>query len=49
MRSVFNLGIGYIAVVEQASVDAALAALERGGCPGWVAGEVTASAGVELH
>ncbi len=34
MRSVFNLGIGYVAVVEQDSVDAALTALERGGCPG---------------
>jgi phosphoribosylformylglycinamidine cyclo-ligase len=49
MRSVFNLGIGYVAVVEQGSVDAALKALERAECPGWVAGEVTASAGVELR
>jgi phosphoribosylformylglycinamidine cyclo-ligase len=49
MRSVFNLGIGYVAVVEQDSVAAALTALERGGCPGWVAGEVTTTPGVELH
>jgi phosphoribosylformylglycinamidine cyclo-ligase len=49
MRSVFNLGIGYVAVVEQDSVDAALTALERGGCPGWVVGEVTTSPGVELR
>ena len=49
MRRVFNLGVGYIAVVEQASVGAALTALERGGCPGWPAGEVTAVPGVELR
>lgn len=48
MRSVFNLGVGFAAVVEQESVETALTALERGGCPGWVAGTVTASAGVEL-
>ncbi len=48
MRSVFNLGVGFAAVVEQESVDTALTALERGGCPGWVAGTVTTSAGVEL-
>ena len=39
MRSVFNLGVGFAAVVEQESVDTALTALERGGCPGWVAGD----------
>lgn len=48
MRSVFNLGVGFAAVVEQESVETALTALERGGCPGWVAGAVTASAGVDL-
>ena len=48
MRSVFNLGVGFAAIVEQESVDAALTALERGGCAGWIAGTVTASPGVEL-
>jgi phosphoribosylformylglycinamidine cyclo-ligase len=49
LRSVFNLGIGYAAIVEADSVDAALGALERGGCPGFVAGEVVAGTGVELR
>ncbi len=49
MRSVFNLGVGYVAVVEPESVPAALKALERGGCPGWLAGEVTETPGVELR
>jgi phosphoribosylformylglycinamidine cyclo-ligase len=49
MRRVFNLGIGYVCVVARADTGPALAALERSGCPGWLAGEVVAGAGVELR
>ena len=49
MRHVFNLGIGFAAVVVQDDVGAALRAVERGGCPGWVCGEVTAGGEVELR
>ena len=48
LRRVFNLGLGFAAVVAPGDVDAALRALERGGCPGWRAGEVVAGEGVEL-
>ena len=49
MRRVFNLGIGFAAVVSQDDVGAALRAVERGGCPGWVCGEVTTGGEVELR
>jgi phosphoribosylformylglycinamidine cyclo-ligase len=49
LRRVFNLGMGFAAVVEPDSVPVALAALERGGCPGFVAGSVGEGAGVRLR
>jgi phosphoribosylformylglycinamidine cyclo-ligase len=48
LRQVFNLGMGYAAVVAAGDVEPALRALERGGCSGWEAGQVTAGEGVEL-
>jgi phosphoribosylformylglycinamidine cyclo-ligase len=49
MRRVFNLGIGFAAIVSPDDTGAALRALERGGCPGWICGEVTAGGEVELR
>jgi phosphoribosylformylglycinamidine cyclo-ligase len=49
MRRVFNLGIGYAAVIETDSAPAALTALERGGCPSFVAGTVVEGAGVRFR
>jgi phosphoribosylformylglycinamidine cyclo-ligase len=49
LRRVFNLGLGYAAVVSAESVPVALSALERGGCPGFVAGTVVAGAGVRFR
>ena len=49
LRRVFNLGLGYAAVVEADSAPVALAALERGGCPGFVAGTVVEGAGVRFR
>jgi phosphoribosylformylglycinamidine cyclo-ligase len=49
MRRVFNLGIGFAAVIAEADADAALRALERAECPGWVAGAVVAGDGVEFR
>ena len=49
MRRVFNLGIGFAAVVETGSTQAALKALERGGCPSLVAGSVVEGAGVRFR
>ncbi len=49
LRRVFNLGLGYAAVVEEESAPVALAALERGGCPGFLAGRVVAGAGVRFR
>ena len=49
LRRVFNLGLGYTAVVAPDSVPAALAALERGGCPGFVAGSVVSGSGVRFR
>jgi phosphoribosylformylglycinamidine cyclo-ligase len=46
---VFNVGLGFAAVVEPDSAPAALAALERGGCPGFVAGSVAEGAGVRFR
>jgi phosphoribosylformylglycinamidine cyclo-ligase len=49
LRRVFNLGLGYAAVVEADSAPAALSALERGGCPGFLAGTVVEGAGVRFR
>jgi phosphoribosylformylglycinamidine cyclo-ligase len=49
LRRVFNLGLGYAAVVEADSAPAALSALERGGCPGFLAGVVVEGAGVRFR
>jgi phosphoribosylformylglycinamidine cyclo-ligase len=49
LRRVFNLGMGYAAVVAEESAPVALAALERGGCPGFVAGSVVEGAGVRFR
>jgi len=49
LRRVFNLGMGYAAVVAEESAPVALAALERGGCPGFVAGRVVEGAGVRFR
>ena len=48
LRRVFNLGLGFAAVVAEQDAGPALRALERGGCAGWAAGRVTAGEGVEL-
>ena len=40
MWRVFNMGLGFAAVVAAESTDVALKALERGGTPGFVAGRV---------
>jgi len=49
LRRVFNLGLGYAAVVAAESAPVALAALERGGCAGFVAGSVVEGAGVRFR
>jgi phosphoribosylformylglycinamidine cyclo-ligase len=49
LRRVFNLGLGFAAVVASDSAPVALAALERGGCPGFVAGAVVEGAGVRFR
>ena len=49
LRRVFNLGLGYAAVVETDSAPAALSALERGGCPGFLAGTVVEGTGVRFR
>jgi phosphoribosylformylglycinamidine cyclo-ligase len=49
LRRVFNLGMGFAAVVRADAVALALAALERAGCPSWEAGRVVAGTGVTLR
>jgi phosphoribosylformylglycinamidine cyclo-ligase len=49
LRRVFNLGMGYSAVVAAESASVALAALQRGGCAGFVAGSVVEGAGVRFR
>jgi phosphoribosylformylglycinamidine cyclo-ligase len=49
MRRVFNLGLGFAAVVEADAAATALAAIERGGCPGVAAGTVVEGAGVRFR
>jgi phosphoribosylformylglycinamidine cyclo-ligase len=48
MRRVFNLGLGYAAVIAKDDVDLALRTLERTGEKAWVAGEVIEGGGVTV-
>lgn len=48
MDRVFNRGIGMTLVVDASEVDPALSALNKGGCPGRLIGEVVAGAGVRF-
>jgi phosphoribosylformylglycinamidine cyclo-ligase len=48
MRKVFNLGVGFCAVVSPAEVETGLDALRGAGCGAWRIGEVTQTAGVEF-
>lgn len=43
MRKTFNLGVGLIAIVDKASVDGAIAALEAAGERAWVLGDIVAT------
>ena len=49
MRRVFNLGLGYAAIVGADDAELAIAALERGGERAWVAGRVVEGSGVQLR
>ena len=49
MRRVFNLGLGYAAVVAEGDTGAALRALETAGERAWVAGRVVEGEGVTLR
>jgi phosphoribosylformylglycinamidine cyclo-ligase len=49
MWRVFNMGLGFAAVVAPESTEVALKALERGGTPGFVAGRVIEGDGVILR
>jgi phosphoribosylformylglycinamidine cyclo-ligase len=48
MRRVFNLGVGFCAVVPTAEAEAGLEALRGIGCDAWRIGEVTETGGVEF-
>ena len=48
MRRVFNLGLGYAAVVEEKSLDLALETLTKAGQQAWMAGRVVEGDGVRL-
>ena len=48
MRKVFNLGVGFCAVVSPEEVETGLDALRGAGCEAWRIGEVTQTAGVEF-
>jgi phosphoribosylformylglycinamidine cyclo-ligase len=48
MRGVFNLGVGFCAVVTPEEAEAGLEALRAVGCEVWRIGEVTESGGVEF-
>ncbi len=48
MRRVFNLGIGFCAVVPEGDVDRALETLRGAGCRSWRIGEVVEGGGVEF-
>ena len=49
MRRVFNLGLGYAAIVKPDDTDLAIRALERAGEHAWVAGRVVEGSGVLLR
>jgi phosphoribosylformylglycinamidine cyclo-ligase len=48
MRGVFNLGVGFCAVVPSEEAEAGLRALQGAGCDAWRIGEVTEAGGVEF-
>lgn len=48
MRRVFNLGIGFCAVVQPEEVERGLEAVRRAGCEAWRIGEVVEDGGVEF-
>jgi phosphoribosylformylglycinamidine cyclo-ligase len=48
MRAVFNLGVGFCAVVPPEGAEAGLRALHGAGCEAWRIGEVTEAGGVEF-
>jgi phosphoribosylformylglycinamidine cyclo-ligase len=48
MRGVFNLGVGFCAVVPSEEAAAGLEALHEAGCDAWRIGEVTEAGGVEF-
>ncbi len=48
MRGVFNLGVGFCAVVPSEEAGAGLEALRGAGCDAWRIGEVTEAGGVEF-
>ena len=48
MRRVFNLGVGFCAVVPEGDVEGALGALRGAGCQAWRIGEVVEGGGVEF-
>jgi phosphoribosylformylglycinamidine cyclo-ligase len=49
MRRVFNLGVGYIAVVPADVAELAVRVLTGAGETAWVAGELVEGDGVVLH
>jgi phosphoribosylformylglycinamidine cyclo-ligase len=48
MRRVFNLGVGFCAVVPEDATDLALQTLHKAGCSSWRIGEVVEGGGVEF-
>jgi phosphoribosylformylglycinamidine cyclo-ligase len=48
MRRVFNLGVGFCAVVPEGEADRALGTLHEAGCRAWCIGEVVEGGGVEF-
>ncbi|MBA3614935.1 MAG: phosphoribosylformylglycinamidine cyclo-ligase [Rubrobacteraceae bacterium] len=48
MRGVFNLGVGFCAVVPHEEAEAGLRALRGAGCDAWRIGEITEAGGVEF-
>ena len=48
MRRVFNLGVGYCAIVPEGEADRALQTLHGAGCRSWRIGEVVEGGGVEF-
>jgi phosphoribosylformylglycinamidine cyclo-ligase len=48
MRKVFNLGVGFCAVVPPGEAETGLGSLRGAGCEAWRIGEVTETAGVEF-